>query len=161
MINYYINKTNFIEINNKKLKNKIKKNSVLKIKKQENFTIIGKCPLTKKKSNEKENKKILKNGYNNSTTNKRVTIIDIKDQNFILNIYKNENNNDIKNNIQRVKFEKKITFQKIIIIILKKIFIVKIYMIITIMEIYMNIIKKIFKMKIKMKLKIIMKRILK
>ena len=106
MINYYINKINFIEINNKKLKNKIKKNSVLKIKKQENFTIIGKCPLAKKKSNEKENKKILKNGYNNSTTNKRVTIIDIKDQNFILNIYKNENNNDIKNNIQRVKFEK-------------------------------------------------------
>ena len=106
LINYNINKINFIENNNKKLKNKIKKNSVLKIKKQENFNIIGKNPLTKKKTNEKDNKTILKNAYNNSTTNKRVTIIDIKDQNFILNIYKNENNKDIKNNIQTVKFEK-------------------------------------------------------
>ena len=94
IINYYKTKCNYIELENEKLKNNKKEKINFKIEKQKDINIICIKKNKLKKHDEKDNKKILKNSKNytqNKTSNKRVTIIDIKNKDNNENI--NENNN--------------------------------------------------------------------
>ena len=100
IIKFYKYKINYLESGKKNYKN-LKKNPIFVIENQENLDLMY------NKSNNiksKENKAILKSSKNGTKIgNKRVTIIDIKDKDFLLNNNKNEYNNNNITNIKTIK----------------------------------------------------------